>query len=264
MRVQVARTRKITRVVITRSRKGNAELAAKLKARGFQSVSVDTIEFLPPEDWSGVDGSLRMLGGFDWLLFTSATGAEFFAQRMRALSLPVRWQGKPLVGVVGERTSAALRKEGIKVDFVPSAYLTRALAEELPRGRGKDVLVLRADIGEPEFVPTLERAGFRVTDLPIYTTSHLAESSGDAESATSGADAIIFASPSAVEAFMKRFDSSEAASSMAKKMLALCIGPVTAAAAKERGFERVLSAKTHTTDGVLQCLADAAETREGK
>ena len=192
MKAQVAGTRKITKVVITRSRKGNAELAKSLKAIGLEPIPVDTIEFLPPEDWSGVDASLKRLREFDWLLFTSPTGVEFFARRMKALSLAVPWDGKPEVAAVGEKTGAALQGEGIKVGFVPSAYLTRALAEQLPRGRGRRLLVLRADIGTPAFAATLERRGFRVTDLTVYRTSSVAgvERGDGARSGRRGRDSV--------------------------------------------------------------------------
>jgi uroporphyrinogen-III synthase len=260
VKTQVAGTRKITKVVITRSRKGNAELARSLKAAGFEPVPIDTIEFLSPEDWSNIDASLKRLGEFDWLLFTSPTGAEFFAKRMKALSLPIPWIGKPEVAAVGERTGAALQKEGVKVGFVPSAYLTRALAEQLPRGRGTRLLMLRADIGDPEVVAILERAGFRVTDLTIYRTSSVAGEEGEAmEAALRDADAIVFASPSAVEAFMRRLDSDVAASALTKRLLAACIGPVTAKAAKERGFEHIITPKTHTIEAIVRQLGSAAQ-----
>jgi len=260
MKAQVAGARKITKVVITRSRKGNAELARSLKAFGFEPIQVDTIEFLPPEDWSSVDASLKKLREFDWLLLTSQTGAEFFAQRMKALSLAMPWGGKPEVAVVGEKTRAALQREGINVGFVPSAYLTRALAEQLPRARGRRLLILRADIGDPEVVATLQREGFRVTDLAVYRTSSVATDEEEAkEPALRGADAIVFASPSAVEAFMKRLDSDAAASVLTKRLLAVCIGPVTAKAARGRGFERIIAPKIHTIEGLVAELESAAQ-----
>jgi uroporphyrinogen III methyltransferase/synthase len=264
MKAQVAGTGKITKVVITRSRKGNAELARSLKAIGFEPLQMDTIEFLPPEDWSSVDASLKRLREFDWLLLTSPTGAEFFAQRMKALSLAMPWDGKPEVAAVGEKTRGALQREGIKVGFVPSAYLTRALAEQLPRGRGMRLLLLRADIGDPEFVATLERQGFLVTDLTVYRTSSVAGDEKEAtEPAIRDADAILFASPSAVEAFMKRLDSDAEASALTERLLAVCIGPVTAKAARERGFVRIITPKIHTIESLVRELGRAAQG-EGK
>jgi uroporphyrinogen-III synthase len=265
MKAQVAGTRKITKVVITRSNKGNAELAKSLKAIGFEPIQIDTIEFLPPEDWSSVDASLKRLGEFDWLVLTSPTGVEFFVQRMKALSLAMPWDGKPEVAAVGEKTGAALQREGIRVGFVPSEYLTRALAEQLPRGRGRRLLLLRADIGDPEVVATLEREGFHVTDLTVYRTSSVAGGEGEpTEPALRDAGAVLFASPSAVEAFMRRLDSGAAAPALTKRLLAVCIGPVTAKAARERGFERIITPKTHTIESLVQELGRAAAQGEGK
>ncbi|HEV2389579.1 MAG TPA: uroporphyrinogen-III synthase [Nitrososphaerales archaeon] len=264
MKAQPVGARKLAKVVITRSRKGNAELASRLEAIGLEPISVDTIEFLPPQDWSRVDASLRRLGEFDWVLLTSPTGAEFFAGRMKALSLAVPWSGRPEVAAVGEKTSAALQKEGIRVGFVPSEYLTKALAEQLPKGQGDRLLLLRADIGDLELAAALERRGFQVTDLTIYRTSPVAGAEDEStRPALRDADAIVFASPSAVEAFMKRFVPGAASSEMTRRLLAVCIGPVTAKAARDRGFERILSPKTHTIESLVRELGKAAAAGEG-
>jgi len=265
LKAQAAGARRIAKVVITRSRKGNAELANSLKAIGLEPIPVDTIEFLPPEDWSSVDASLNRLREFDWVVVTSPTGADFFARRMKALSLDVPWSGRPEVAAVGEKTSAALQGEGIGVGFVPSEYLTKALAQQLPRGRGKRLLVLRADLGDPEFGAALERRGFRVTDLTIYRTSFVAGIEEEStEPALRDADAIVFASPSAVEAFMRRYVPATAASEMTRRLLAVCIGPVTAKAARDHGFERILAPKAHTIESLVRELGRAAAAGEGK
>lgn len=246
----------LTRVVITRSKKGNVELARKLRSVGVEPIAVDTIEFLPPKDWSSVDASLKRLAEFHWLVVTSPTGAEFFARRMRELALAVPWAGRPAVAAVGERTGAALRSQGIGVDFVPSDYTTRALAEQLPRRRGDRVLVLRADIGSPELVPALESRGFGVSDISIYRTSSSGAHRAGPE--VDAARVVLFASPSAVEAFVAILGPARTAS-LTSKALAVCIGPVTERAAKETGFKRTLVSGDHTTDGLVRSLASAAK-----
>ncbi len=82
------------------------------------------------------------------------------------------------------------------------------------------------------------------------------------KSALRDADAIVFASPSAVEAFMRRLDS--AGSALTKRLLAVCIGPVTATAAREHGFERILTPKTHTVESLVGELGRAAEQGEAR
>jgi uroporphyrinogen III methyltransferase / synthase len=240
------------RVVITRSREGNEELALRLGQMGFQAISIDTMSFSPPYDWSGVDGSLRRLHDFDWLVFTSATGAEFFARRASELSIELPWRGKPAVAAVGEKTRDALRGAGVSVGFVPSEYLAEKLAVELPTNRGRDVLLLRADIANPAMTKVLTRRGFRVEEHAIYLTRLSKEG---AEADIGGAEAIIFASPSAVEGFSSRVDAKTLA--RARGILALCIGPVTAQAAKGRGFKRTAMPKVHTFEGVLEELRRA-------
>jgi uroporphyrinogen-III synthase len=265
VKAQVAGARNIRKVVITRSRRGNAGLAGRLKALGFEPVSIDTIEFLPPEDWSSVDASLTRLGEFDWVLFTSPTGVEFFAQRMGVLSLSVPWLGRPSVAAVGAKTGAALHRLGIRVGFVPSAYTGRTLAEQLPRGKGENLLLLRADISDPEAVSILERDGFEVHDLSIYRTSAVSGVKDESiEHKVVDADAILFASPSSVEGFIKRLGPTVAKSVMASRPLALCIGPVTERAARESGFELTLAPDTHTIDALLQTLSSAAAPAEGE
>ena len=262
MKAQVAGTRNIRKVAITRSRRGNAELALTLKALGFEPVSIDTIEFLPPEDWSRVDADLAGLGKFDWVLFTSPTGVEFFAKRMKALSLSVPWLGKPSVAAVGAKTGAALRELGITPGFIPSAYTGRTMAEQLPRGEGKTLLLLRADIADPEAVAILERDGFEVHDLSIYKTSAVSRIEDDSiEHEVLRADAILFASPSSVEGFMRRLGPGKTESLLANHPLAVCIGPVTERAARESGFEMTLASNIHTIDALLQALRGAAAQR---
>jgi uroporphyrinogen-III synthase len=263
MKTQVAGTRAIRKVVVTRSRKGNGELAGRLSALGLEPVAIDTIEFLPPDDWSSVDAELSNLAEFDWLLFTSVTGVEHFAKRMRSLSLSLPWHGRPVVATVGEKTAAALRMEGVEVEFVPSVFVTRALAEELPRDRGNKILILRADNGDPEAASILERAGFQVHDLTVYKTSAISAAADDAFGAgLRDADAIVFASPSAVDSFMGQAGLGPTESSMAKGLLAVCIGPVTEGAARRHGFNRVITSKTHTIDGLLMALKAAVEEEE--
>jgi len=249
MTLQESKARK---VVITRSREGNEDLARRLGEMGFEEVAVDTMSFSPPHDWSGVDGSLKRLGDFDWLVFTSSTGVEFFANRASALSMQMPWRGKPAVAAVGEKTRDALLEVGVKVAFVPSEYLAEKLAAELPSNRGKDVLLLRADIANPLMTRVLGRRGFRVEEHAIYRTSLSTEGQG---TDLRGADTIIFASPSAVDGFASRVDPKMLG--QARGLLALCTGPVTAQAARRRGFAKIVTPKVHTFDAVLEELGRA-------
>src|SRR5208283_2758856 len=96
------------------------------------------------------------LDSFDWLVFTSAIGVEFFAERMRALSLRLDWRGNPLVASVGRRT-----------------------AEKLSAAVGARVLLLRADIADPKLSEGLRARGFAVEETSIYRTRFVKKRTDD-------------------------------------------------------------------------------------
>jgi uroporphyrinogen-III synthase len=238
------------RVVLTRSREGNAELAAKLEGLGFSPVAVDTLVFSPPSDWSQVDSLIGRLTSFDWLLLTSATGVRFFAQRANRQGLAVPWSGKPSIAAVGPKTASALAALGLKTEFVPSSYRISALANELPSTNGLRVLLLRADIADGDLVGRLQERGFDVEASPIYST---ATSNATRPKNLLGARFVVFASPSAVRGFCSRLRPEEL--SELRKARALCIGPVTEAAAKEHGFTDTVLPPVYTLDAVVEELA---------
>lgn len=236
------------KVVITRSHEGNLELASRLEKLGIRALPLDLLSFAPPESWDAVDSSLKSLGSYDWVLFTSSTGAKFFAERMRSLGIDTQWVPPPRVGAVGEGTAEALKREGVRVDFTPRRFLAAALAEELPQGTGR-VLLLRADRASKAPTQMLLQRGFSVDDVPIYNTKgRKAERLPPMEDA----DAIVFASPSAVESFCEQLSPSELM--LARRKTAACIGPVTAAAAREHGFASIVQPDSHTFDSLLDLL----------
>jgi uroporphyrinogen III methyltransferase/synthase len=234
-------------VLITRSKKGNIELAMKLRRRGFNPISVDTISLLPPKDWSSIDEGLKNLHSYHWLVFTSVTGVEFFARRMKKLSLNIPWEGLPSVAAIGKSTARGLFKLGITTSFTPSSFLTQRLADELPYALGKRVLLLRADIADPVMSKRLRRRGFEVTEFPIYRTEH---TEGGVDRRLDDVDLIVFASPSAVKGFCRKLTASKL--EKLRETRVASIGPVTATAARENGFNRIVMPESQTFDSLLE------------
>lgn len=236
-------------VVITRSREGNQELARKLKLAGLNPVPVDTFSLAPPRDWSKVDRLLSQLTTFDWIVFTSTSGAKYFGIRMKTLGLPIPWDGRPRVAAVGQQTAKALVELGIKTDFVPSSYVTRVLAEELPADQGAKVLLLRADIADRNLAQRLLERGFNVEDTTIYRTL----TGRGPNPKVAEADLIVFASPSAVKGFCALVSKDELR--RLKRLRAVCIGPVTESAARAKGFVNTTLPDRYTLDAVVDEVA---------
>jgi uroporphyrinogen-III synthase len=243
------------RVVLTRTRQGNEQLAGRVRELGFEPILVESLEILPARDWRAIDDSLKSLGAFDWLVFTSGTGVSMFTARMEALGMGVPWLGRPSVAAVGDGTAEELRLSGVRAIFVPSEFLTSRLASELPVGEtaggAPRVLLLRSDIADHLMVEILRGRGFEVLEHAIYRTV-VPGPERCAPLPLGRVDAILFASPSAVEGFTSRVGREE--SPGIRRTLAACIGPVTAKAAREHGFERIITPKAHTFEGLLQEL----------
>jgi uroporphyrinogen-III synthase len=180
------------------------------------------------------------------VVFTSATGVGFFARRMKKLSLQMPWKGNPSVAAVGAGTGRALSKLGVETDFMPSSYLTRKLADELPDTQGRRVLLLRSDIADPMMPERMKIRGFEVTESPIYRTRYRGSV---VDKRLDDADIIMFLSPSSVEGFCMMVEEGELEDLRRKRVA--CIGPVTANAAREHGFKRIITPKSHTLDSLL-------------
>ncbi len=239
-------------VVVARSAPGNRELQAKLAAMGIRSTPVETIRFAEPAGRDGLDRAVERIGDYDWLAFTSPRGVAAFVERLDSLGVGVK-PGRPRMAAVGSRTAEALRRRGFQVEFVPPEFLTSALGEGLPSGYGRKVLLMRADIGEESLVSTLTRRGFEVSSVVAYRTEVVPGL--DSAREVSGARLVAFASPSEVRGFKARIPP-RTFDELAVRASAVCIGPVTAEAAKAAGFRSVVSCEEHTIDALAEAVRE--------
>lgn len=237
------------KVLITRSSEGNQRLASLLRESGHEPLRLDLLRFKKPRDWKLIDTRLNRLLNYSWVLLTSATGAGIFSERLTSLRLPKYWEPPPRVGAVGEATAKALRDNGLRVDFVPTSYLTSVLGRELPGG-GR-VLLLRAKGADGALSEELDKRGFAVDEVPIYETETKPLRMMELVEQT---DAVIFGSPSAVKALCSQVPP-EALGRLVRKPAA-CVGPVTGRAAKAWGFIKILQPEKHTFEELVGTLAE--------
>jgi uroporphyrinogen-III synthase len=235
------------RVLVTRERPG--ELAALLEARGATVVHVPLIEVLEPDDGgAALHRELERLDDVDWLVVTSAPGAERVAAAAAA-SPAVR------LAVVGTATARVLEAaSGRAVDLVPSVQRAASLADELVQRGGpapQRILVAQADRADSELVDRLSAAGHRVTSVVAYRTRLVAPN----PAAIDGADALLLASGSAAQAWFDTLGGSS-------PPIVIAIGPTTAAVAEKLGLKITGTATDHSLDGLVTEL-ERILTRQG-
>jgi uroporphyrinogen-III synthase len=223
------------KVLVLRPRERADELADALRAAGAEPVVVPAVEILPAPEPAVVEDALRRRGDFDWMLFTSPSGVP------RTLSPP----NPTRVAAVGSVTARALEEAGVEVAFVPSAFTTEALGEELPGAPGR-VLTFRAAIAGGALEEILRRRGFDVERVDSYTTRPTSPEE-IAAAVKSGVDAVAITSASIARAFAEAVGAPHDAAIVS-------IGPSSTRACRELGLPVHAEADPHTAEGILAAL----------
>jgi uroporphyrinogen-III synthase len=141
---------------------------------------------------------------------------------------------------------------------MPAIHTGTALAEGL-RVAGGDlagvrVLMPRALEGREDPARLLRRQGAIVDDVPAYRTDLSVPSTEDLASLEQGVDAVLFASSSAVSAWCGLVRGGGPLASAARHAVIACIGPSTAATAREQGLRVDVEADDSTVDGLVAAL----------
>lgn len=243
-------------VVVTRAAHQAPELSRGLRQAGARVVELPVIEVVaPPDGGSSLREAVgRVAGGtYAWVVFSSANAVDHFF----ALVPDARIMRDSLVAAVGPATAGALRRARIVPDLVPANHRSLGLVEAFPRppgGGGPKAAVLLPQAAEarPELSAGLAALGWDVDTVSAYATRPL-DVPAEALRRAGEADAICFASPSAVASFV----SQAAASGAAVPPVVVCIGPVTAAAATSRGLDVTSEASEQSVEGLVGALVAA-------
>ena len=238
------------RVVVTRRKEQAGVLADKLRAAGLEPVLFPAIT-LRPLPSHALDDALKNLEMFDWLIFTSGNGVDFFFRRAEELELTPEL---PRTAVVGPSTARRLEKYGATADFMPKEYTGAALASELGDLTGQHILLPRARMGGLDIVRRLWQQGANVFDVPLYDTVTAPRDPAALARLERGYEAVTFASPTAVMGFVKLAGRPRDGAAVA------CIGPATARAARASGLPVTIMPDEHTLDGLVASLAAFFET----
>ena len=233
------------RIVVTRAAKQASGITARLTALGAEVIETPMIET------QSVDGGLdfNSLANFETLAFTSVNGVESFFAQLLASGRDIRELAGKKIASVGKITEKKLLEYGIRCDFVPEDHtgegLGKLLAEKCAARSIEEsrILLLQGNLADETLLKLLPQA----TRWVVYETFPVTELPEWKREAVAAADAVVFASTSAVENFVKVMD--------ARSALSFCIGRMTENAARKHGFETVTSDET-TMDSLVKKIAE--------
>ncbi|CAN5682388.1 uroporphyrinogen-III C-methyltransferase [soil metagenome] len=246
-------------VVVTRARNQASTLVARLHALGAQVVELAAITIDDPSDGgTALRGAITAVGAgrYRWVVFTSVNGVERFFTEVP----DTRLLGGVSVAAIGPGTAGALSRYRVIADLVPDRYVAEALLDAFPappaEGNAR-VLLARAAVARDVLPDGLRAAGWEVDVVEAYRTRTASPSPSDLDAATE-ADIITFTASSTVTRYL------EAVGRERLPPVVACIGPVTAATAREHGLTVDIEAQVHTIEGLTDALvAWAAARRTG-
>lgn len=246
------------RIMITRSKAQAKEFVRLVEGLGGEVYLFPVIKIVPPSDWALVDAAIQRLDKFDWILFTSTNGVDFFFRRLRELDVPVsRIRGK--IACVGTKTEKALRKNGVAIDLIPEEFVGEALLSSLQNEviPGQKVLLPRADIARKLLPDALQKIGCEVYEIDVYENIPAFENRDEAIRLLRSGEiqVITFTSSSTVTSFVSLL-AGENLTELLKNVIIACIGPITAETAEQQGLHPDVTAEEYTIQGLLDALVD--------
>lgn len=118
------------RILITREGTQSYE---RLEMLGAEIIELPAVEIVPPEDWSELDGCLKRINEFHWLVFTSSNGFRFFIQRLNELNIDIRELRDIKIAAVGRSTGEEIKRLCLRIDLIPENYRAEGLVESFKK-----------------------------------------------------------------------------------------------------------------------------------
>ena len=243
-------------LLLFRAEEQASESARLVRERGASPLVIPMIEIGPPPDPEPLSAALARLGDYAWALFTSANGVNRFFAALSAVGRDARALGHLKIGVIGQKTGAALERFGLRPDLVAEQSVGEGLAQALlEQGAPARVLLARALLARDTLPEILRAHGFAVDVVPVYETRSLGLAARERLlSALEGgrADAALFTSSSTVRETLDALGAD--ARSLLSRLTVASIGPVTSRTLEDAGIRIDVSAERSTVEGLLDAL----------
>ncbi|MCX7817416.1 MAG: uroporphyrinogen-III C-methyltransferase [Syntrophales bacterium] len=240
-------------VVVTRAKGQLEPFAGMLRDLGARVLLFPTIEIAPPTDWAVLDGVLKRIGKYEWLIFTSVNGVKFFFKRLREKNMDVRELKGIRIAAIGPVTASLLSEKGLNVEIVPQEFDSAGFVEAFRKWniKGSRVLILRTELAGNLLQEGLKKQGAHVEVVPVYRTEVPQESKKEVMErwlASGLVNVLTFTSSSTVANFCKIMGSDF---TPPKEVKIAVIGPVTAEEARKRGFSVDIQPRVYTVSALV-------------
>jgi uroporphyrinogen III methyltransferase/synthase len=245
------------RIVVTRARSQASDMVARLTDLGATCIECPVIRVVPADDYGPLDDAISRIREYDWLVFTSVNGVDYFFSRLFECGTDVRVLGHLKTAVIGPATAERLKTYGISADILPESFRAESIITAFKNQTvsGKKILLPRARDARPILPDELARMGAAVDEIPAYQTV-LDRDQGEMlveKLESRKIDIITFTSSSTVTNFKSllppdRFDE------LLKDVTIASIGPITTETAQKNGFTVHVTAEEYTIAGLCEAI----------
>jgi len=253
-------------ILITRPRSQSEEITERLEALGASVIHFPTIEVVPPDSWVALDTSITRIHEYDWIIFTSANGAQFFLRRLSELcSAGVEALTTQVVCAIGPATARAVQAAGAHAHVTaPDSKAEGALAAIIEHiggeqnANGLRFLIPRARVARELLPAGLRKLGAHVDAVEAYQTvkPNVRPNAIKLLFSDNSIDAITFTSSSTVSNFAELAGLTDLSVLLATTLVA-CIGPVTAETAASFGLKRVIHPEMYNAEALVAAIVES-------
>jgi len=256
------------RILITRAKEQAGLFSDLLADLGGQAIEVPTIKIVDPDNFDNIDraiGRLESGPGYDWIIFTSANGVNYFIKRMRALEKDIRILAGSKIAVIGPATAREVKKLLMNVDIMPEEFVAEGLIEEFKKAgiEDKSFLIPRAKVARDVLPATLREMGGGVDVAEAYQTIPDGTAALKIKELLSekSIDMATFTSPSTVNNFARLIG--DELKDLMQGVSIVAIGPVTAGAVKKLGLNVDIIAEEYTISGLVDAIVGKVQGEKG-
>ena len=245
------------RIVVTRAREQASDLVRQLSDLGAECLEYPTIKIVPAKDLTPLDRAIGDLDAYDWIVFTSVNGVQFFFDRLFESDLDVRALNHLGTAAIGPATADRLMKFGLKSDIIPETFRAESVVEAFKKEnlKGQRILLPRAAEARPVLPVELRKMGAEVNEVTVYHTEQATENADllVRRLEDKSIDLITFTSSSTVKNFRGLLPS-DRFEQLINGISIASIGPITADTASELGFNVDIIADPYTIPGLCEAI----------
>lgn len=251
------------KILITRHKDKNFVLKDKLEQKGARVNCIDTIDFNPIYDKTKLINVFDNIDSYDYLVFNSAKGVEYFIKEFILCKKDIRELGNLKIVAMGEITKNKIEEYYLNAEFVYDGSSSIGFIECLKNKVKKEekILIITSDISEKKKYEKLEMYCAGVDVVDAYRTVML-KIDPIQISKVEDSDIITFHSPSAVKSFFRFVEESNDHIDLEKKHF-VTVGTTTELALKNKNINNIKIAYPHNDEGMLNTILELLK-KEGR